>query len=157
MNSFLQCLPALASAQCIFINQKYCWTCIHANHRLYWPVLFLKICLSASNLNVLFAQESSADICPWMTQLSLNSLLIFTQVQCSSVVWVQPIDLALNNGIILTGWGWTAIVNNILSSATLLSSWKHFGSPHLSPLMSDWQRWTIKIQIIKEGYVALVS
>ena len=80
-----------------------------------------------------------------MTQLPLNSLLIFTQALCFSVVWVRPIDLALNNRI-LTGWGWTAIVNNVLSSTTLLSSEKHFGSPHLSPLMSDWRRWTIKTQ-----------
>ena len=93
--------------------------------RIYWPVLYFKIFFSAGNLNVLFAQGMSVDLCPQMTQLPLNSLLIFTQVQCSSVVWVQPIDHALNNGLMLTGWGWTAVVNNVLST-TLLSSRKHF-------------------------------
>ena len=153
MKVFFQCLPALASAQYILINQKYFWTHIHANHWLYWPVFKnfknLSFCL-VGNLDLLFAQGRSVDLCQQMTQLLLNSLLIFTQVQCSSVVWVRPSDLALNNRI-LTGWGWTAIVivNNVLSSTTL-SLWKHFGSPHLSPLTSSWQRWTIKTQIISE-------
>ena len=52
----------------------------------------------ASNLNVLFVQGMSVDLCPQMTQLPLNSFLIFTQVQCSSVVWLRPIVFAaLNN------------------------------------------------------------
>ncbi len=67
---------------------------------------FLK-CLYVSSLDVLFAQGRPVDLCPQMTQLPLNSLLIFTQVHCSSVVSGRPIDLAMNNRIILIGWGWT--------------------------------------------------
>jgi len=92
---FLICLPALASSQCVLINKKYFWAHIHA-----YQCCFLNLCFClVSNLYVLFIQGRSVDLCPQMTQLPLNSLPIFTQALCSSVVWVLPVDLALNNMI----------------------------------------------------------
>ena len=97
--------------QYVLINQKNFWVNkseVFLDSHSYKPsallssVFFFLICLSVSNLDFLFAQGRSVDLCPQMTRLPLNSLLIFTQVQCSSVVRVRPIDLALNNGIILT-------------------------------------------------------
>ena len=49
-----------------------------------------------------------------------------------------------------TGWGWTAVVNKVLSSTTLLSSRKHFGSPKLSPLMSDLTTMSLKNPMNKD-------
>ena len=49
-----------------------------------------------------------------------------------------------------TGWGWSAVVNKVLSSTTLLSSRKYFGSPKLSPLMSDLTTMSLKNTMNKD-------
>ena len=115
------CVPALASAQYVLINQKYFWTHSHANHRLYWLVLYFLICLSVSNLDVRFAQGRSADLCPQMTQLPWIHSWFSHRYNVLPPAWVRPVNLTLNNRIILTAWGWTAVVTNELSSTTLLS------------------------------------
>ena len=85
-----------------------------------------------------------------MTQLPLNSFK-----DCFPLYGYCDQLISHWSTCILTGWGWTTVVNNLFSSTTLLSSQKQIGSTHLSPLMRDWRRWDIKIQL-KEGYVVVV-
>ena len=105
-----------------------------------------------SNLDVLFAQLACAHkwhSYPWIhSWFSHKHYVLLSYGYCQSIPhWT-------------TGF-WQVEAESLLlimySPTSLFSSWKHFGSPHLSPLMSDWRRWAIKTQIIKERYVALVS